>query len=60
MDKHTILAEFTLVPEKETKGCHRYDLISGSGAVTSLYVRKAHIRGGPPPRYSMALTPLED
>lgn len=59
MDQHTILAEFEIELGKETKGCHRYRQISGNGAVSTLYVRKAHLRGGPPRRYTLTLTPLD-
>lgn len=33
------------VPEKETKGCHRYALVQGTRVVDTLYVRKVAFVG---------------
>lgn len=44
------MSTFRIQAEKETKNCHRYFLESGDGAVMTLYVQKADLKGGQPPR----------
>jgi hypothetical protein len=50
----------TFEHEKDTPGSHRYKCVSGDEGVTTIYIRKAALRGErAPKRLQLTLTPTD-